>query len=308
MINSLAESLTKTVKGEIDIIQGEQEIAAASCVRARKKLGIPVIASLHNIWPEEIVAMNLIKETSKQYNFLQKLEEKIVSGSDLTIVVSKEMDAYVRKNYSLNECRILIVPPGGRPRITNLINQTPPFKVVYSGLVVQRAYVDLFVKSMPYVLKKYPKTPFYITAKGEHLQRIRKLAQKIGVQPEYYWFKTYSEYYKFLSSCHLGIVTSSNDIPRQIGPAVKLFDFLSVGLPVVANDIGGWTKLIETEKIGVLTSSDPECFAQGIMKLLADNELSQRLGERGLELVKEKMNWDSSAKLLLQKYTDLLEC
>ena len=62
-----------------------------------------------------------------------------------------------RKNYSLNECRILIVPPGGRPRITNLINQTPPFKVVYSGLVVQRAYVDLFVKSMPYVLKKYPK-------------------------------------------------------------------------------------------------------------------------------------------------------
>jgi glycosyltransferase involved in cell wall biosynthesis len=91
-----------------------------------------------------------------------------------------------------------------------------------------------------------------------------------------------------------------------MGPAVKMFDYLSVGLPVVANDIGGWTRIIEDEEIGVLTESNPVSFAQGILKLIEDQRLSRGFGERGLELVRTKMNWDASAELLLGKIRSLL--
>jgi glycosyltransferase involved in cell wall biosynthesis len=182
-----------------------------------------------------------------------------------------------------------------------------PFKVVYAGLVVQRAQIDLFIKSMPIILKKYPETKFYITNQGEELNKIKRLSKELGVNPEFYWFEDSHEFYNFLATCHVGVVTSSNDLPRRIGPAVKLFDYLSVGLPVVANEIGGWTKIIKDEQVGLLTKCNPESFAQGIIKLLDNPDLSRRYGNMGLKLVNTKMNWDTSARALVNKYEQSLE-
>jgi len=306
MINSFANNLSASIQDDIDIIQGEQEIAAAACVRLRKKLGIPVVASIHNIWSEELIVMGLIDKDSKEYLILNELEQEIIFGSDLVVVVSEEMAKYLENKHSLNSNQILVVPPGGRVRVNNLNERKPPFKVVYSGLVVQRAHLDLFIKSIPFVLEKYPHTEFYITRRGEELRRIRSLAKRLGVKPNFYWFPDSNSFYNFLASCHVGIVTSSDDLPRRMGPAVKLFDYLSVGLPVVANDIGGWTRIIKDEEIGILSDDDPQNFAKAILKILEDTELSQKLGRRGLELVKIKRNWDTSAGILLQKYSDLL--
>ena len=130
--------------------------------------------------------------------------------------------------------------------------------------------------------------------------------EKFGIKAEYFWFPKSKDFYNFLSSCNVGAVTSSNDLPRRMGPPVKLFDYLSVGLPVVANDIGGWTKIIKEEEVGLLTDNNPRSFANGILKLLEDADLSYEFGKKGLELVKTKLNWDHSAQILLQKYEEML--
>jgi glycosyltransferase involved in cell wall biosynthesis len=307
MIYHFAKGLLAAIKdGEVDIIQGEQEIAAAACARVRERLGIPVVASFHNIWPEELVTMGIIDKSSKQYAALGEIESEITCGSDRVVVVSEEMAKYLQQRYLMKRGHILVVPPGGRARVNQVNSCGTPSKVVYAGLVTLRAHLDLLIESIPIVLEKHPDVRFYITRKGEDLQRIRRLAKKLGVNPEYYWFPSGERFYEFLASCHVGVLPSSNDIPRRMGPAVKLFDYLSVGLPVVANDIGGWTKIVEHEKIGILTDSNPQSFADGMLQLLSNRDLSRRLGERGLELVKSKLNWDESARMLLQKYEDVL--
>lgn len=307
-ISSFAKNLKTTITEDLDIIQGEQEIAAAACVQLREELGVPVIASLHNIWPEELITTGLIGENSGEYALLQESEKKTVFGSDLNVVVSEEMAIYLKEKYSLSNDRILIIPPGGRARVNQISKiRGKQFKVVFAGLVAKRANLDLFIKSMPYVLEKYPDTQFFITNKGEDLKRIRKLTHELSVNPRFYWFPESADFYKFLSSCHVGVVTSSNDLPRRMGPSVKLFDYISVGLPVVANNIGGWTKIVENSAIGILTDSDPECFAQGILKLLDDQELSCNFGENGLNLVNSKYSWTESARALFEGYKGLLK-
>jgi glycosyltransferase involved in cell wall biosynthesis len=179
-------------------------------------------------------------------------------------------------------------------------------KVVYSGLVSYREHVDLFVKSMPFIKRDVEGVEFYITDKGENLKKIKKLAKQLSVNPVYFWYPKKGDFVNFLTSCDVAVLPSSNDLARQMGTPVKLFDYMSAVLPVVANDSGGWTKMIETEKIGLLTEDNPESFAQGILKLLNDQTLSRRFTRNGLELIKEKMNWDSSVKLLVQSYEDLL--
>jgi len=290
-------------KFEIDIVQAEQDVAIMPCLKAAKDLGIPVVADLHNLLSEELVSAGVIERNSKEFRDLQTLTKRMLSRVDLSVVVSEEMQRYVASNYNIRE--IVVVPPGGRPRIQNLEEKVPPFKVVYSGLVSYREHIDLFVRSIKYVSKDIPSTNYFITRKGENLRDIQRLATQLNATPNYFWYPRHNDFYKFLASCHVGVVPSLEDPARKMGTPVKLFDYLSVGLPVVANAIGAWTNMIKDEKIGILTDNDPKSFASGILKLLSTPTLLGEYGERGLTLIRTKFNWDNSAKVLLSHYKKL---
>jgi glycosyltransferase involved in cell wall biosynthesis len=181
-----------------------------------------------------------------------------------------------------------------------------PFKVVYAGLVAYREHVDLFVRSMPFV-KGFGdgKVQFFITNKGEALKEIKRLAGRLGVCPRFFWFDDYGMVNGFLSKCHVGVLPSSNDLARRMGTPVKLFSYLSVGLPVVANDIGGWTGIIKEEHVGIVTSDDPKEFGEALMDVLSDSKAMQSYVTNCLELIKKKYNWDESARVLLGIYRGL---
>jgi glycosyltransferase involved in cell wall biosynthesis len=109
-----------------------------------------------------------------------------------------------------------------------------------------------------------------------------------------------------LKKSKIGILTSNNDITRQMGPACKLFEYMTCGLPVVANNIGGWTELIEREQIGLLTDDDPKDFANSIDRILSDDSLWQKMHSNALHIVKVKNNWQENArKLLIPLYSSL---
>ena len=86
---------------------------------------------------------------------------------------------------------------------------------------------------------------------------------------------------------------------------MKLFNYMSVGLPVVANDIGGWTEIIRREKVGLLTSDDPKEFAEALIDVVSNPKAMQEYAINGLELVNKKYNWNNSAQELLEVYEDL---
>jgi len=77
---------------------------------------------------------------------------------------------------------------------------------------------------------------------------------------------------------------------------------MSVGLPIVANYVGGWSKIIRDEGVGVVTGGSPEKFAEGIIRLLSNKEFSRKCGQRALNLVREKYNWNVSANILKGVY------
>ncbi|RLG80543.1 MAG: hypothetical protein DRO40_11005, partial [Thermoprotei archaeon] len=110
--------------------------------------------------------------------------------------------------------------------------------------------------------------------------------------------------FEFMKKCHVGILPSSRNKARILGPPVKLYDYLSVGLPVVANYIGGWSEVIKREKIGVTTDDDPESFAKGIYQLIQDKDLYYKYANNALRAIKEKYNWDKATEpltLLIKK-------
>jgi glycosyltransferase involved in cell wall biosynthesis len=306
-VTSLANSTLRTIKDrnlDLDIIQGEQEIAALALVQMKEKISTPISADLHNIWVEELAVKNIMGRNSNVYARLQELENRIAAFSDAYIVVSDAMMDYVKKRYSITG-ETKVVPPGGRVRTEEVLRRDEPPKVVYAGLVAHREHVDLFVKSMPEIRKRFSNAEFFITNKGEELRSIRRLCRRLKVAPRLFWFRESKDFFRFLGKCHVGVLPSSDDIARKMGTPVKLFDYLSVGVPVVANNIGSWCEIISRYKTGILTEGNPSAFGEGIAELLDCRDRIEEFGKRGLELIRTKYNWDNSAKCLLDVYKRL---
>ena len=299
LMDALSEKLERILKmSGIEVLQAEQDFAIVVGKKVKRQTGIPLIADIHNITAEELVAARIINKDGKEYNELQHDTAENLSYADVVLAVNDLMKEYIISEYNISSSKVLVVPPGGRARISN-VTKNPPHHLVYSGLLSYRENVELFVKSMPHILQRFSDAKFFITRKGEMLKLLSQLARNLNVEPSFFWYDDVSDLYDFLSSCYAGILPSSNDLARRLGTPAKLFDYLSLGLPVVANDIGGWTDMIETHRVGVVTRSEPTEFAEGIFKVFDHRE---EYAENALRLVRDRYNWDNSAQILLGAY------
>lgn len=284
---NLAKGINKCLsKNKFDIVHAIQPVAALAYSLVDRDR-TPWVTDLHNIWPEELATYGLIEKGGSTFSRLQEKEKKIINLSDSVTVVSNAMKSYILDNYSAKADSLVVLPPAGF--ISDRVEERGQ-NVVYAGLVSQREHVDLFARSIPYVNEK---ASFHISNYGDDLNKIKMITQKSdSSRVSYSWFKDRQELIAFLHKSRIGIVTSQNDLCRQMGPALKLFEYISCGLPVVANDIGGWTKIIEDEEIGILTKDDPMEFARAINLLLNDGKLWKRMHENALGLVRSKLNWE----------------
>ena len=71
-----------------------------------------------------------------------------------------------------------------------------------------------------------------------------------------------------------------------------MIDFLSAGLPVVADAVGQNREYIQDGVSGILTpAEDDEAFARAVVRLLQEPESRQRLGRAASHRIRENYAW-----------------
>lgn len=305
-ISRMVDSLKNGIRhiqdeNKFDVIHAVQPIAGLAAAKVAREYDIPLVVDLHNIWPEEVVTHGFIKRDDEIFNRLRGIEQEIFNSADAITVVSDFMKSYMMENYSVSN-KITVVPPAGQ--ILDLPKEQSEKNVVYAGMVNFREHVDLFAESIPLI-----KTPasFFISKHGDAIEEIRKVTSRPRYpEVNYFWFPERQDLLNFLMRSRVGVLTSINDITRQIGPPLKLFDYMSCGLPVVANRIGGWSEIIEKEQIGMLIDDNSDSFAECVDMLLNDDSMWHKMRQNTQNLVKEKYNWESVAqKILMPLYSQL---
>jgi glycosyltransferase involved in cell wall biosynthesis len=307
-INRMVENIRNGMyhilkKKKFHLLHAVQPIAGLACGPIAKQFNIPIVTDLHNIWPEELATQGLINRDDSIYKRLHDIEQTIIDSSDAITVVSEFMRRYIIQNYSVAKKSIVVVPSAGF--FPDILPTTREINVVYTGSVSYREHVDLFAESIPFV--KNPAS-FFISNVGDSLDQVKKITTRSGYpKVNYMWFLKREEVIDFLIRSKIGILTSYNDISRQLGPPAKLFEYMSCGVPIVGNDVGGWSKMIEKEKIGLLTEENPRNFAESIDTLLNNNSQWYDMHRNAIELIKTKYNWKTNAQnLLIPLYNTLL--
>jgi len=303
-ITQISNGLIETIKEkslDLDFIIGETEIAGLILTKVKNRLNIPVVVDFQNFWPEELVEHRIIKRYGRRYNYLINLEKNVINNADMVFTVSTTLKHFLLKIFpDFDESKIKTQIIGGYPILEKPKKKELPPKIINAGMVVHRSNFNFFFKSIPYLIKEYPEAQVFVTKKGEKLKETMKLAKKMRLNINFYWKDTYDEFIELLSSCHVGVVTSTYELTRKFGFVTKIYDYFSVGIPVVGNDIGGWTNIIKKEKLGLLSTNDPKDLAQKIIFFIENQEKAYEYGKRGLEFLNKNHNVEISAQNIIK--------
>lgn len=105
----------------------------------------------------------------------------------------------------------------------------------------------------------------------------------------------------------IGLILYNNVGQYYLSYAIKLFEFMARGIPVVMPDFGEWPQFNEKYKCGVCVDvQSPESVAKKIQELWNDKALLKTLGNNGQQAIKSQFNWGLEANKLFKVYEGIL--
>lgn len=110
-----------------------------------------------------------------------------------------------------------------------------------------------------------------------------------------------------LKRCMAGLVVLHPTINYLDSIPVKMFEYMAVGLPVIASEFPYWKELLQGVDCAVFVDPlSPEDIAKAIAEIIADPEKSAAMGARGKMAVREQFNWGNEESKLISLYTEIL--
>ena len=121
-------------------------------------------------------------------------------------------------------------------------------------------------------------------------------------------WQTRDQVHQALSEAKVGLVTLL-PIPNYIESyPIKLFEYMAMGVPVVASDFPLWRSIVEGAGCGLLVDPlDSKEIASAMDWLMSHPDEAAQMGVNGQQAVAETYNWPSEAAKLLALYERLEE-
>jgi starch synthase len=152
------------------------------------------------------------------------------------------------------------------------------------------------------IKSKYPELKFLIVGDEPKYQNSglkEKLVQKVNeleLQDSIIFTGRvpYESVELYINASDLCIVAQK---PNRKGyTPLKLFEYMACSKPIVGSNIEGVREIIKKSNCGlVVDTQKPNDLANAVLKILTNEELSEKFGENGFKSVIEKYNWKTSA-------------
>lgn len=239
--------------------------------------------------------------------YVPSLESVATSVADHILTVS-EKDARLMQRLNRTPQRKLSVIPNGAELLDysrlsdwkttreELGIETDTTAIVFHGNYEtgthNREAANRIINQIAPRFRDQEQTRFFIIGKGAPDSRIENVTSLGFVE----------DLYSTLNAMDIAAV------PLISGTATKLkmFDYMSVGLPIISTKKGTEGIDIEDGTEVILSGVGTDEFTVHIRRLLNDKELRDRLGRNGQQLIEDRYNWEAIGDRLDETYQSVI--
>jgi glycosyltransferase involved in cell wall biosynthesis len=167
--------------------------------------------------------------------------------------------------------------------------------------------LDLFLEVIARVASVVSDVRAAVVGSGPESERLRALSRSRGLDGVVTFPGDVRPGSAVVREFDVFLLTSASE-----GIPMAVLEAMSVGLPVVATDVGGMSEVVQEGVTGSLVprGSHRDTVAAGlaarVLDLLADRGLRERMGAAARALVRRDFSADAAARVLLEAYRDCL--
>ncbi|CAH0344870.1 glycosyltransferase family 4 protein [Bacillus sp. CECT 9360] len=123
---------------------------------------------------------------------------------------------------------------------------------------------------------------------------------------DYLGFLDRQQVKQVLAEANMGLVLLHPEPRFVVSLPIKMFEYMSAGLPVIASNFPLWKEIVEKNNCGLCV--DPmniEEISEAIKWILSNPEEAKIMGENGRKAVTSIYNWENESEKLIQLYQSL---
>ncbi|BCD67952.1 glycosyltransferase family 4 protein [Nitratiruptor sp. YY09-18] len=269
-----------------------------------KKLGRMVIYDVHEDVPRQIL--------SKPY--LNKFIKPIISKSFEIYEnrAAKKFDAIITATPHIRNRFLKInsntVDINNYPKLNELyepvewINRKN--EICYIGGITKIRGIIELIKAL-----EYTDTILHLAGNFESKELEKEVKSLPGWKKvKYYGFVGREKVNEILKLVKIGIVTLHPITNYIYSQPIKMFEYMSAGIPVIASNFSLWKEIVEKGNCGICVDPlSPKEIANAINNVLGNDKIAKNMGENGRKLVENKYNWKSEEKKLFELYIKIIE-
>ncbi len=277
-------------EGRADAIISRDPGALPYLVRLNTKFKIPVFYQPHNFYWDLSIRDDVNHTNMRKYQSLEKRYIPQLTG----LLCLQQAQASLYQRY-LPDLNIYNAMPGVLfPN--DFSTQKKVYDIGYVGSLQEKKGIDVLLKAFALLGDK---SKCMILIGGRHEKEVYPIRQKVkqmGLEHRI----TLTGYIPFhrvrdlLKEIRIGVLPLKNTFYNQFLTAPnKLFDYIGMGIPVIASDLPSIRDFLKPEKEGILVPPDnAEKLAEAIEELLADTTLYRQ----SVENVRQTANFFSWEK------------
>ena len=270
---------------------------------------LPLVALRNSSAPVTVGTFHTYFDRSRSYGLLKKKAASHMDMLDGKIVVSDACVEALSRYFDNDHDDYEVIPNGVDPDYFDADLPTMPefddgkLNILFVGRFDPRNGLKTMIEAFQIVREKFDNCRLIVVGDGPLKAYYRSLVGKELMADVHFAGLINGGRPSFYASADIFCTPC---VKASFG--VVLLEAMSSGTPIVASDINGYRLVMEDNREGILVpESQPEAFAEALLRLLKDPDLRLRMGQAGRDKITSTFSWDLVAGQIEKLYLQLLD-
>lgn len=297
----------------VEIIHAHNYEATLVAGLVGRLTGLPVIYNAINTMIGELPSFGFIRPQAFAVGLAKFLDYVTPRLADAVIADTAELRSFLLQN-GVAPGRVTTINSGVWPEMfasgdpgkvrDRFAFGTAPL-VTYTGTFDEFQGVDYLLAAFRIVHQRAPLARLLLvgsTINANHRTKYLRMAEELGIAAHVtVTAAALEELPDFLAATDVAVVPR----PESSGIPTKLLNYMAAGKAVVSFEKSA--TILEDGKTGrLIANPTAECFAEGILSLLGDQELRGALGRNARDIISGRFDWPSIVEQIEALYGKLL--